>query len=70
MPRRWDRPLRKTHIYLIGVILLGVAYQPLKTALPSGALLLVVAIIYLLAVSFIAERFGKEKNKKSNTDSE
>ena len=44
-------------IYLIGVIILGLAYYPLKESL-TGPVFLGVAVTYLLALRFLAKRFG------------
>jgi hypothetical protein len=51
--------MKKLHIYLIGVVLFGLVYEPAKAALRSGLWFFCVAVIYLLVLRFIAERFGK-----------
>jgi len=51
--------MRKAHIYLIGVVLLGFAHEPVKQAMPHGALFLLAGIVYLVLLRLLAERFGK-----------
>jgi hypothetical protein len=51
--------MRKIHIYLIGVALLGLLHAPLKSAAPHGSVFLLIVIVYLVALRLIAEKFGK-----------
>lgn len=51
--------MKKIYIYLVGVILLGLMYAHLKSALGGGWRFFCIALIYLLVIRFIAERFGK-----------
>lgn len=45
-------------IYLIGVFILGVAHSLLEQSLPTW-LFITVACAYLIALSWIAKRFGR-----------
>jgi hypothetical protein len=51
--------MRKIHIYIVGVALLGLLQAPLKSALPHGAVFLLIVIVYLVVLRLIAEKFGK-----------
>ncbi|NVE00614.1 hypothetical protein [Massilia sp. BJB1822] len=51
--------MRKIHIYILGVALLGLAQGFLKNALPHGAIFFAVVLAYLVILRFIAEKFGK-----------
>jgi hypothetical protein len=52
------RDMRKSVMYVIGMAPLGLGYPWLKAEL-SGPMLLGAAIVYLLALRFICEKFGK-----------
>jgi len=52
--------MRKVHIYLLGVASLGLAYELLKAAIPSKPLFFAIAVIYLIVLRLIAERFGRQ----------
>jgi hypothetical protein len=52
------RAMRKSVMYIIGMAPLGLGYPWLKAEL-SGPMLLGGAIVYLLALRFICEKFGK-----------
>ena len=56
----------KTIIYLIGVVLFGLAYYPFKEAL-SAWLFVVVAISYLLIIRLLAEYIHKQITGKRET---
>lgn len=56
----------KTIIYLIGVVIFGLAYYPLKEALSSW-LFVVVAISYLLIIRLLAEYIHKRNTGKRET---
>lgn len=51
--------MRKLHIYLIGIVVLGFASGYLKRAMPNGALFFVLCVFYLILLRLLAERFGK-----------
>jgi hypothetical protein len=51
--------MRKTHIYIIGIVLLGFTYEYVKRAMPHGALFLLACVVYLVLLRLLAERFGK-----------
>jgi hypothetical protein len=51
--------MRRPHIYIVGVVLLGLGYESLKRALPEGWMFFLIAVVYLLVVRWIANRFGK-----------
>ena len=51
--------MRKKYIYLVGVVLLGLVYEPLKLALPNGPVFLFSVVTYLLVVNWLAHRMGK-----------
>ena len=51
--------MRKIHIYILGVTLLGLLQGFLKNAVPHGAVLLLIVIAYLLMLRLVAEKFGK-----------
>ncbi len=46
-------------LYVIGVFVLGLAYPALKQSL-SGPALIALVVAYLLALSWVAGRFGKK----------
>jgi hypothetical protein len=50
--------MRKTWIYLAGVVVFGVAYAWLKTMI-SDPVFFVGAIGYLLLLRFVAEKLGR-----------
>jgi hypothetical protein len=50
--------LRPSAFYLIGVAALGLAYYPMKDQVPP-IFLLGAIVAYLIALRFIAVRFGK-----------
>lgn len=52
--------MRKFHIYFIGVIGLGLAHGWLKSIFPAPAVF-GIAIVYLILLRLIAEKFGKDK---------
>ncbi len=51
--------MRKIHIYIVGIVLLGLMQGFLKQALPHGAVFFAVVLLYLVILRFIAEKFGK-----------
>jgi len=51
--------MRKIHIYIVGVTLLGLLYSPIKDLLGHSSAFVVAAVAYLIALRFIAEKFGK-----------
>ena len=53
--------MQKFHIYLIGVVLLGLVYEPVRSLVGTGGgwWCLFVALVYLLTIRLIADRFGK-----------
>ena len=50
--------MRKSVMYIVGMAPLGLGYPWLKAQL-DGPVLLGVAIIYLLALRLVCEKFGK-----------
>lgn len=52
------KDMRKSVMYIIGMAPLGLGYPWLKAEL-SGPMLLGAAIVYLLALRFVCEKFGK-----------
>lgn len=53
-------------VYLVGVILLGIFYQPVKVALGGGVLFVLVVIVYLLLLRLIGyglRRYALAKSK-------
>lgn len=56
----------KTIIYLLGVVIFGLAYYPIKEALPAW-LFIVVAISYLLIIRLLAEYTHKRITGKRET---
>jgi hypothetical protein len=50
--------MKKGLIYLLGVVLLGLAYGGLKNSL-GGPTFTFVAITYLVILRFFAEKFGR-----------
>ena len=50
--------LRKYHIYLIGICILGLAYSWLK-AYFSDPVFLVITVACIFAISLVAKRYGK-----------
>ncbi|MGE3921241.1 MAG: hypothetical protein AB7F64_09995 [Gammaproteobacteria bacterium] len=53
--------MTKYWIYLIGVLILGLSHEFLKTNLNSYAFV-GVGITYLLGVNYLAHKFGKDKD--------
>ncbi|UMR28706.1 hypothetical protein MJ904_16380 [Massilia sp. MB5] len=51
--------MRKIHIYIVGIVLLGLTQKFLKNAVPHGAIFFAVVVAYLVILRFIAEKFGK-----------
>lgn len=51
--------MKKSTIYMIGVILLGISYSPLRKALSNDAIFAGLALVYLLILRLLAQRFGK-----------
>jgi len=51
--------MKKKHVYIVGVVMLGFFHSYLKSAAPSQMFFLFAAITYLVLLSFIAEKFGK-----------
>ena len=51
--------MRKIHIYIVGVTLLGLLYAPIKDLLDHSGAFVVAAVAYLIALRVIAEKFGK-----------
>lgn len=51
--------MRKIYIYALGMIVLGLAHGFLKSAVPHGAVLLLIVLVYCVIIRVIAERFGK-----------
>jgi fructose-specific phosphotransferase system IIC component len=51
--------MRKIYIYLIGITLFGLLHAPVRSAVPHGAIFLLIAIVYLVALRLVAEKFGK-----------
>ena len=51
--------VRKIHIYIVGVVLLGLVQEWLKNAMPNWTLLFVLIVAYLALLRFVAEKFGK-----------
>lgn len=50
--------MRKRLMYIIGLAPLGFSYPWLKTQL-SGPVLISIAIVYLLVLRLVCEKFGK-----------
>lgn len=50
--------MKKIWIYMAGVVPLAFFYEPLKT-LVSGPVFLICAVVYLLLLRLLAEKFGK-----------
>jgi hypothetical protein len=50
--------MKKRLIYLLGVVVLGLAYAWLKTTL-GNPVFFAIAIIYLIVLTLFAEKFGK-----------
>lgn len=61
MRNEWDSAMTKYWIYLIGVLILGLSHEFLKTNLNSYAFV-GVGITYLLGVNYLAHKFGKDKD--------
>ena len=53
-------------IYLIGVLLLGFFYYPIKQYINDPYVLVPLAIVYLLAVRFIGHKYGKRKEDEES----
>ncbi len=51
--------MRKIYIYIAGVTLLGLLHAPLKEAASNTAIFVGIAVIYLIILRLIAEKFGK-----------
>jgi len=51
--------MSRNGIYLIGLVFLGLAHEWLRMTL-NGPISLAIAVVYLLIVRFIAERFGNK----------
>jgi len=51
--------MRKLHIYLIGIVVLGFASEYLKRTMMNGALFFGLCVVYLILLRLLAERFGK-----------
>jgi len=51
--------MKKAIIYMIGVISLGISYSLVRKALSNDAIFAGLALVYLLILRLLAERFGK-----------
>ena len=51
--------MRKIYIYALGMLVLGLAHDVIKSSVPHGAIFLLIVLAYCGIVRLIAERFGK-----------
>jgi hypothetical protein len=51
--------MRKIHIYILGVMLLGAAQDFIRSAVRRDAASFLIVVTYLVILRLIAEKFGK-----------
>lgn len=51
--------MKKIYVYIIGVMILGVLYSEIKSLLSYPPFFFSVVVVYLIALRFISEKFGK-----------
>ena len=51
--------MRKNHIYLVGVTILGVSYASLESAISNQPLFVLIVLAYLGLLRLLAEKKGK-----------
>jgi hypothetical protein len=53
------RPVKKNNLYLLGIFVLGLAYYPIKDAIPDGLGFVGVMLSLALLVAWLAHKYGK-----------